>query len=107
MFFCLQGLYLEIFGPTLIDLKQRFNTDYEGITVAISARSVGMFPGSICGGIIVDKFVKFSHVLLAVCLNIAAIATAAIPWLPNVMMLWVICFVGGFLESVITIGKSF
>ncbi|XP_060573638.1 sodium-dependent glucose transporter 1A-like [Ruditapes philippinarum] len=97
------GLYLEIFGPTLIDLKIKLNTGYEDIAVAVSGRSFGLFPGCVIGGYLVDKFGKYCHLMLAVCLDFAAIATAIIPWSQNVELLWFLCFVGGFMESVINI----
>ncbi|XP_060573642.1 sodium-dependent glucose transporter 1A-like [Ruditapes philippinarum] len=97
------GLYLEIFGPTLIDLKIKLNTDYEKVAVAVSGRSVGMFPGCVFGGFLVDKFGKYCHLMLAVCLEIAAVVTVIIPWSPNVELLWFLCFVGGFVESVVNI----
>lgn len=97
------GLYLEIFGPSLIDLKLKLNTDYENVAVAVSGRSVGLFPGCVFGGLLVDKFGKYCHLMLAVCLEVAAIVTVFIPWSPNVELLWFLCFVGGFVESVINI----
>ncbi|XP_053391780.1 sodium-dependent glucose transporter 1A-like [Mercenaria mercenaria] len=97
------GLYLEIFGPTLIDLKIKLNTDYENIAVAVSGRMVGLFPGCVFGGLLVDKFRKYCHLMLAVCLDVAAVVTVFIPWSPNVEVLWFLCFVGGFVESIVNI----
>lgn len=100
-------MYLEIFGPTLIDLKIKLNTDYEKVAVAVSGRSFGLFPGCVIGGFLVDKFGKYCHLMLGVCLDVAAIVTVFVPWSPNVELLWFLCFVGGFVESVINIGKGF
>ncbi|XP_053391772.1 sodium-dependent glucose transporter 1A-like [Mercenaria mercenaria] len=97
------GLYLEIFGPTLIDLKIKLNTDYEKVAVAVSGRSVGLFPGCVFGGLLVDKFGKYCHLMLAVSLDVAAVVTVFIPWSLNVELLWFLCFMGGFIESVINI----
>lgn len=44
-----KGLYLEITGPTLIDLKIKTGADYEQVAVAVSGRSVGYFIGSAIG----------------------------------------------------------
>jgi MFS family permease len=88
----------------LIDLKIKLNTGYQEIAIAVSGRSFGLFPGCVIGGYLVDKFGKYCHLMLAVCLDFAAIATAIIPWSPNVELLWFLCFVGGFMESVINIG---
>lgn len=89
----------------MIDLKLKLNTDYEKVAVAVSGRSVGLFPGCVLGGFLVDKFGKYCHLMLAVCLDIAAVVTVAIPWSPNVEVLWFLCFIGGLVESIINIGS--
>ncbi|KAL4239898.1 hypothetical protein ACF0H5_000697 [Mactra antiquata] len=81
----------------------KLNTDYEAVAVAVSGRSVGLFPGCVIGGVLVDKFGKYCHLMLALSLEIAAIVTVAVPWSPNVEVLWFLCFVGGLVESVINI----
>ncbi|WAQ96905.1 MFS4B-like protein [Mya arenaria] len=88
------ALYVEIYGPTLIDLKDRLHTDYEKVAVAISGRSVGWFPGAVVGGVLVDRFPGYCHLMLAVVLDVAAGVTAAIPMSPSVTCLWVFCFIG-------------
>ena len=45
----IQGLCLEITGPTLIDLRIKTGADYEEVAVAVSGRSVGYFIGSAIG----------------------------------------------------------
>ena len=102
---CFQGLYLEIYGPTLIDLKLKTSGDYEQIATAISGRGVGVFVGCVVCGILIDKFLHFCHTFIAVALDIAAIVTVVAPWSPGVEVLWVCCAVGGFAEVVIGIGK--
>lgn len=97
------GLYLEIFGPTLIDLKIKTNSNYEDVAVAVSGRSVGLFIGGVFGGVMVDKFGHFCHVLIAVSLDVAAIATVIAPWSPGPEVLWVCCAVGGTVETVINV----
>ena len=100
-----QGLYLEIFGPTQKDLMLKLNTDYERISVAVAGRPVGLFPGCVLGGLLVDRFPAYCHVMLAVSLEIGAAVTYAVPWSPDVQVMWVLCFIGGLVESVINIGK--
>jgi len=97
------GLYLEIFGPTLIDLKIKLNTDYEEVAGAVSGRAVGLFPGCVIGGVLVDKLGSYCHVMIALCLEVAAIVTVAIPWCPNVDLVWCLCFFGGLVESIINV----
>lgn len=44
-----QGLFGEITGPTLQDLKLRVNTTYEEVSKAIEGRSAGFFAGAVLG----------------------------------------------------------
>ncbi|XP_053381279.1 sodium-dependent glucose transporter 1-like [Mercenaria mercenaria] len=98
--------YVEIYGPTLIDLKIKLDTDYEQVAVAVSGRSVGWFPGSIVAGFLVDKFSGYNHLLIAIGLDIAAAVTVTIPWSPNVTCMWILCFIGGFVESFLNIATT-
>ncbi|XP_052778293.1 sodium-dependent glucose transporter 1A-like [Mya arenaria] len=97
------GLYMEIFGPTQKDLVLKLNTDYEKLAFATSGRSVGLFPGCVLGGLLVDRFGQWCHLMLAVSLHIAAAVTFAVPYSPDVDVLWALCFIGGIMESVINI----
>ncbi|XP_045214387.2 sodium-dependent glucose transporter 1-like [Mercenaria mercenaria] len=94
------GMYCETSGPTLIDLKYRLNTSYEDLAVALSAAGGGTFPGCIIGGFLVDKFSGYSHLTLALALDIAAASVVLIPWVPNVQYLWILSFTTGFVLSI-------
>ena len=64
-----------------------------------------MFPGSILGGFFADKFTPYCRLIVAISLDIMAVATAAVPWSPNVWGMWSLYFVIGILESIVNIGK--
>ena len=102
--YILQGLYTEVTGPTLIDLKLRTNADYEQVAVAVSGRSVGYFIGSAIGGVLVDKFDRYCDLMIALCLNGGAIATVIAPWSTVVGVLWFLIVLQGTFEGVINIG---
>ena len=51
-----QGLYLEIAGPTLPDLKHALGVNYEEIARTLVARSVGYFLSSALAGVAADLF---------------------------------------------------
>lgn len=93
-------MYAEVPGPTLIDLKDRLNTGYEDLASALSARGAGTFPGCIIGGLLVDKLGDWSHLTLAITLDIAAVAVIYMPWVPSVDYIWALCFVSGFAQSI-------
>ncbi|XP_045172969.2 sodium-dependent glucose transporter 1A-like isoform X1 [Mercenaria mercenaria] len=97
------GLYLEITGPTLIDLKIRTGANYEEVAVAVSGRSVGYFIGSAIGGVLVDRFIGHCDLMIGVCLTGGAIATVFVPWSPVVELLWFIIVLQGTFEGVINI----
>lgn len=97
------GLYLEITGPTLIDLKIRTGADYEEVAVAVSGRSVGYFIGSAIGGVLVDRFLSYCDLMIGICLTGGAIATVFVPWTPVVELLWFIIVLQGTFEGVINI----
>ena len=51
----LQGIYAEIVGPTLLDLKDRVGANYEEISRTLVARSVGYFFSAVIGGTLADR----------------------------------------------------
>ena len=63
----LQGLYLEIAGPTLPDLKHKLGVNYEEIARTLVARSIGYFLSSAVAGVAADFFPRYvRHRLLPV-----------------------------------------
>ncbi|XP_060589868.1 sodium-dependent glucose transporter 1-like [Ruditapes philippinarum] len=100
------GMYLEIFGPTLKDLILRLDSNYEQLAFAISGRTFGWILGSVLGGFLVDKFQLYRHLIITIALMTAAIATVAIPWLPNITLMWIFCFIGGVCEQVVNIAGT-
>ncbi|KAL4220265.1 hypothetical protein ACF0H5_020672 [Mactra antiquata] len=97
------GLFLEVTGPTLIDLKIRTGADYEEVAVAVSGRSVGYFIGSAIGGPLVDRFVSYSDLMVGLCLTGGAIATVFVPLTRIVELLWFIIVAQGTFEGIINI----
>jgi predicted MFS family arabinose efflux permease len=98
-------MYCEVSGPTLIDLKHRFKAGYEELAVALSAGGAGTIPGCILGGILVDKFGAYCHLMIAVTLDIAAICVVLMPWVPTLLYLWTLCFISGLVETIHNTGK--
>ena len=98
-------MFLEIFGPTLKDLKIKTNSSYEDLAGAVSARSIGLFAGCVVGGVLVDRFGPFCHLFLALALDMAAAVTVAAPWSPGINVLTFCCAIGGVSETIINVGK--
>lgn len=74
------------------------------VSRAISGRSGGYFIGSFLGGPLVDKLEKYCDLMIAICLNGAAIATVIAPYSPDVSILGFLLILGGTFEGIINIG---
>lgn len=72
---------------------------------AISGRSAGYFIGSLIGGPLVDKLERYCDLMIAICLDGAAIATVISPYSPGVNVLFVMLILGGTFEGIINIGE--
>lgn len=101
----LQGLYLEITGPTQKDLKLRAHLDYEEVSRAMSGRSIGFFIGAAIGGFLVDKLDPYCDLMVAVCLDLGATATIVAPHAQEIALLWFLFVMQGTFEGIINIGK--
>lgn len=105
LFDFLQGLYLEITGPTQKDLKLRAHLDYEEVSRAMSGRSIGFFIGAAIGGFLVDKLDPYCDLMVAVCLDLGATATIVAPHAQEIALLWFLFVMQGTFEGIINIGK--
>lgn len=98
------GLCIAIPGPTLIDLKERINTDTTHMALIFTARSVGYLLGSLVGGFLFDHFDK--QLLLMVTLIVAALATSIIPWSLTLTVLTVMMSLQGMSMGVLDTGGN-
>lgn len=98
------GLCIAIPGPTLIDLKERINTDTTHMALIFTARSVGYLLGSLVGGFLFDHFDK--QLLLMVTLIVAALATSIIPWSLTLTVLTVMMALQGMSMGVLDTGGN-
>ncbi|CAH1782058.1 unnamed protein product, partial [Owenia fusiformis] len=74
------GMLLEVNGATLQDLKTRVNCNYEEIGRALVGRSIGFFIGSLTGGVLWDRFPKYTDLFSVGALLIGSTGTMIIPW---------------------------
>ena len=93
---------LAIIGPTLPDLKNRLNVQYNELSTALAAMNVGLVFGGIAAGLILDR-VRHQGIFLAAGSALRAAALGAIPWSPNLYVLIALfllqSFGGGFAET--------
>lgn len=96
MLFILQGLYLEVLGPTMIDLKLIYHTNYESVARAVSGRGAGGFIGAMVGALLVDKFDAQLELLVGVFTTISGLCVVFVTNMPSVDHVWLLyCLIGG------------
>ena len=100
-----QGLYLEIAGPTMIDLKILFNTDYASVTRSMAGRGAGGILGAVIGAFLVDKYEGYLDLCIGVCSTMAAVCLTAIPHMPDINYVWLLFFIIGGLSCIKNMGK--
>lgn len=100
------GLYNEVIGPTLHDLKTRSGSNYEEISRVLSARSAGLFLGSIIGGAVHDHWARRRDLVLAVALLMSALTITIAPWCTSLWLLGIIFHVMGHSHGLLTTGAN-
>ena len=93
-------------GPTLIDLKSRTKSSYEELSTALTGTAVGYLIGDIIGGVLVDRFGLYCELMVALSLDLTAVATAAIPWVPKTEFIWILCCFQGIGSGVLNTGTT-
>ena len=94
-------------SPTLPYLKRRVDSDYEQISRALVARSVGFLLGSLGAGIVGSKWRRLSDFWIALSLFVAGGATIAAPWCQNLATLAAMFFLDGAAKGLLAVGKLF
>ncbi|XP_060571193.1 sodium-dependent glucose transporter 1-like isoform X3 [Ruditapes philippinarum] len=97
------GFYLEIPGPTMIDIKIIFSATYEEVSRSVSGRGAGGFFGALIGGILVDKCSNSLDLLIALSETIAGLAIILVPYTYTINTLWFHYFALGVCSGVIGI----
>ncbi len=100
-----KGLFNEVVGPTLPDLKARIGVNYEEIARVLSARSAGLFLGSVSGGMLYDRFTRKRDLILAASLLISGTMILVAPWCPELWLLGVMFHLMGHGHGLLTTGK--
>ena len=101
----LQGLCLEIPGPTLIDLKITFGASYDEISRCISARGVGVFLGALMSGLFVDVLGPQKDWLITLSQTLFTVAILSAPFVRDLTVLWLLFFVLGTAAGMANVSK--
>ena len=100
-----QGLYNEVVGPTMPDLKNRVGADYEEMGRILLARSAGLLIGSVLGGLVYDQFPWQRDIIIATALLVSALTTAVAPWCTAVWQLGIVFHLMGHSHAFLTTGN--
>ena len=100
----LQGMNLEITGPTLIDLKIITGTSYEVVARAASGRGFGFFIGALIGGFLVEKLDAFCDLIVGICVSLMGVFGILITYVDTTWM-FVIILLQGVYEGVVNVGE--
>ncbi len=99
---------MQVVGPSLRDLKDRVDVDYEEISRAMIAHSVGVVLGSLAGGLLYDRVPRrHSDLFLVVGFVIQAVGTVAMPWSNSLALVATFFFITGISKGIIDIGKEY
>jgi FHS family Na+ dependent glucose MFS transporter 1 len=102
----LQGLFNEVIGPTLPDLTDRLGVDYEKVSSALAAKSVGFATGAVIGGFLHEKFYTHSELILACGLWIGSVATVVVPFADQLALLATMFALSGVADGIINSGMA-
>ena len=72
--------------------------------MAVSGASIGYVIGAVAGGFLIDKFGLFLDLALTVGLDLGAVGTVAIPWIPNTQLLLLLCCLLGASTVIVNTG---
>ena len=84
----------SVLGPSLLDMRDIYETEIKIITLVIVLKAVGSVIGAFISGILLDKLLKFRYFILFGCTCLLGVCTAL---LPHMVFLW-----GFFIVSIIS-----
>ena len=97
-------MFSEISGPTLPYIKTRVNSNFEEIGRALFSRSVGFFIGAIFGGVLGDRFARYTDIIMAGGLILAAVGTTLAPWCSQLALLGIMFCLDGIGKGILAAG---
>ena len=91
-----QGMSDAVFGPTLLDMRDIYETEINIITLVIVFRAVGSVIGAFLSGILLDKFPKFRYFILFGCTCILGVCTALLPHMVYLWAFFIVSIISSF-----------
>ncbi|XP_053396951.1 sodium-dependent glucose transporter 1-like [Mercenaria mercenaria] len=97
------GLYMEIGGPTMLDLRIHFNSNSEEIARSVSAQGIGIFVGALIGGIFVDMLGTWKILLVTGAQLLATFTIVSMPYVGSLSVLWFMFFLLGSTAGIVNV----
>lgn len=101
-----QGLYMEIGGPTMLDLRIYFDSNPEEIARSVSALGVGLFVGALLAGLLVDMIGTWKILLVTGAQLLATVSIISMPYVGSLSALWVMFFLLGTAAGTVNVCKN-
>ena len=100
-----QGLCIGTMGPSLPDIRDRLNINYESTSNALIFESLGVMSGALIGGVLHDYYPQFTDLMISVNFLFVAGAYAAVPWSTSLELLSCLLFLAGLGKGNVDIGR--
>ena len=94
--FAVMGLCMGLLGPSLLSFGTQTGSDIGALAYIFTARSVGLFGGTIAGGWLIDKFSNRGHLILAGAVAVLCFVTLIMPFQSSLAA----CIVLGLIQGV-------
>ncbi|XP_046573162.1 sodium-dependent glucose transporter 1A-like [Haliotis rubra] len=100
------GICRAMHGPAFLDLAQITGSNVEEASVFYTALAVGGLVGSVFMGVLLDKFSKHRHALVAILSLLMAASVSVIPWSQNYILTICLFGVNGILTAAFDTGAN-
>lgn len=97
------GLYMEIGGPTMLDLRIRFHSNSEEVARCVSAQGVGIFLGALISGFFVDLMGSWKILLITGAQVLSTVTIVSMPFVGSLGALWFMFFLLGNSSGIVNV----
>jgi len=104
-FICL-GLSASLFGPTLLDIVDLYDSSVDAVSLVIIYRALGSMVGAFIAGIILDKFIQYRLYIIFIYVLLMGTACSLLPHLKHLWLYYVISTVESFANGSLDAGGN-
>ena len=104
--FIFLGLSDCLFGPTLLDLRDIYDTKVKIITIVVLLRAIGSIIGAFTIGMLLDKYPKIRYFVLFGCTFIMGVCTSILSHLQYLWVFFAVSIVSSFASGSLDTGGN-